>query len=524
MRKKMGHALRSIDRGLDAANTLMEWFLLYIGPMLLSAIAAFIVFVYHFDRPELSAVLYASLLCYCFATYVITLWRNKFDERTNDHDNECNDRMTDSLTNFETVKYFTNEEFELKRYSSEIQKYEGMHVAAQWSRSFMYVTQEGIMQVCVLAMLLLMSTAVLDGTANAGEFVAVQAYILTIFEPFSRLGYVYSDIAKAVVGMQNLCDLLEEKIDVVDAPNAKPARLLRALRSGEPRTPTSPVDSSIVFDNVFFHYPNQPSDKGILGVSFTIPTGTATAVIGQTGSGKTTISRLLFRFYDIHAGRILVGGEDISAITQKSLRQCIGMVPQDTVLFNDTIRFNISYGKVDATQEELEEAARKANILLFIESLEDKWDTAVGERGLKLSGGEKQRIAIARCLLKDPPVVVLDEATSALDNKTEKEVQKALKSLRGRTTLIIAHRLSTVRHADQIIVMSHGKVIERGTHDELLADPSSEYTAMWEAQTVHGTAETLGDAGRSTCGLLSNSASSSGTRPTPPPADIDDEM
>lgn len=304
---------------------------------------------------------------------------------------------------------------------------------------------------------------------DAGGFVAIQLYIFNVFSPLSYLGTIYAGIMNATINMQNLSDLLGEEADVVDSRDAKDL----VVESGK--------GCDIAFADVSFRYASQAEGQGLKNISFHVPAGTTTAIVGQTGSGKTTVSRLIFRFYDAQGGSVVVDGKDVRNLKQKSLRAAIGIVPQDTVMFNDTLRYNIAYGKADATQEEIEGAAERAQLTDFIRRLEKGWDTAVGERGLKLSGGEKQRVAIARCLLKNPPVVVLDEATSALDNKTEKEVQDALKSLAGRTTIVVAHRLTTVRHADQIIVMKQGVIVERGTHDELMA-ANGEYASMWNAQ------------------------------------------
>jgi ABC-type transport system involved in Fe-S cluster assembly fused permease/ATPase subunit len=484
LRKKLGSALRSMDRGLEAADTFMSYMLLQIVPTAMSALVAFIVFSMHFQLKGVAAVCHIGLAFYFWGTYAITIWRSKFNEEMNTHDNDMHEKATDSLVNFETVKYFSNEEFEAERYIQSVRDFQRMSYKTQWAISLVNVAQTGTIQLCMLAALALAAKSILDGTPGfgPGEFVAVQAYVLVIFAPLSYLGYMYTSMVNSLINMQNLSDLLNEKADIVDHPSARPLVLMTNPSFSSPGGPTV-GDATIVFNKVRFRYPSQRKDQGLHDVSFTIPAGTTTAVVGKTGSGKTTLSRLLFRFYDLQGGSITIGGHDITKVTQHTLRKSIGMVPQDTCMFNDTVRFNIAYGRPTAKEEQIVDAARKAMILPFIENLSEKWDTVVGERGLKLSGGEKQRVAIARCLLKNPPIVVLDEATSALDNNTEREVQSALKSLGGRTTLIIAHRLTTVQHADQILVMDKGRIVERGTHEELLAIPNGVYASLWHAQT-----------------------------------------
>lgn len=474
LRKKMGNVLRSINRGQDAAETLMGYVVMWLLPNIGMAIASFVIFLAHFHQPNIAAACWGFLGVYCWITYVMTMWRKKYREQMNVHDNDMHDKATDALVNFETVKYFANEEYEANRYTTAVRAYQRMHYISQFSLSALNVAQTGIIQTCTVVALCLAAYAVMnkENGFNIGEFVALQAYLINIFSPLSFLGTLYSMMITNIINLQNLCDLLAEKPDLVDKPNAKELIIPKDCQC---------KGIGIEFRNIRFKYPAQTDDQGLHDVSFTVPPGTTTAIVGSTGSGKTTLSRLLFRFYDAASGSVLVNNQDVQAVTQKSLRKAIGIVPQDTVLFNESVKHNIAYAKIDATQEELDKAARQARIADFIQQQDEKWETVVGERGLKLSGGEKQRVAIARCLLKDPPIVVLDEATSALDNKTEKEVQEALAALEGRTTIVIAHRLTTVQNADQIIVMKKGRVLERGTHNDLLA-AEGEYFEMWNAQ------------------------------------------
>lgn len=321
--------------------------------------------------------------------------------------------------------------------------------------------------------------AVIHGNMTIGGWIAVQSWVTTVFVPLNFLGSVYAAIFQAFIDIKNLTELLSQSPDVVDKPDAK--ELIPYSSSSY----ASSYGASVEFRNVYFHYPEQPEEKGLKGVNFYVRPGSTTAIVGHTGAGKTTISRLLFRFYDPLEGHVLINGEDIQKCTQKSVRHAIGIVPQDTVLFNDTIYHNIAYGKLGASKEEVFKVAEAAQILSFIESLPEKWETMVGERGLKLSGGEKQRVAIARCLLKNPPVVLLDEATSALDTITENSIQMALQALgQNRTVIVIAHRLSTIKQADQIIVMDKGRVVELGTHQELLQKPQGSYAQLWNMQIM----------------------------------------
>ena len=538
LKKKLGNVMRSIDRGQQAADTLMYYTMVFLFPALAVAISSFIVFAVHFQQPELAAVCFFGFCSYCWVTYVVTVWRQKFRQEMNQHDNDMHDKASDSLVNFETVKYFTNEEHEITQYIRSVWNYQKGGFKTQYSTSLLNISQNLAIQLSTLGTLLLAAYAIFNKRtgSGAGEFVAVQQYVVTIFSPLSALGMMYNMIINGMVDIENLSELLAETPDVVDAPDAEDlsvvlssknprAGIRGAASSSSPATsspktkggtsmgdktaeqassitidayrqdrgknalenaggfnpnPIYPANGiSIEFDHVSFKYPSQKEGQGIHDISFVVPEGTTTALVGETGSGKTTLSRLMFRFYDTRSGVVKIGGIPINQLTQKSVRRAIGIVPQDTVMFNDTIEMNIRYGRLSATKEEVIEAATKAQVHKFIEKLPKGYNTVVGERGLKLSGGEKQRVAIARCLLKDPPVVVLDEATSALDNKTERELQAALKCLSGRTTIIVAHRLTTISHADQIIVMRDGRIKERGTHAELLAIEGGYYAEMW---------------------------------------------
>ncbi|KDO24237.1 hypothetical protein SPRG_09873 [Saprolegnia parasitica CBS 223.65] len=483
LKKKLGDVLRSMDRGVESANSVVSYMFLYLLPTILESVVVMIIFATHFQLATMSYVSFLSLVFYAYVTIAITLWRKKFRQQSTKHDNEYHDKATDALINYETIKYFTNEKHEIDLYSCAIQKYQSFSVSVQASLSVLNISQTGIIQATILACLALAIPHVIeqDGRGvDLGAFVAITVYLQNLFSPLYFLGSLYNMMINAIVDMQKLSELLNVDPDIVDAPHA-PKLLLDydAHRNG----------ISVEFQHVHFDYPDAPLGSGLKDLNFVIPAGTTTALVGETGSGKTTISRLLFRFYDTTSGRVLVHNQDVSAVTQLSLRKAIGIVPQDTVLFNETILYNIQYGNLESTFAQVEEAAKKAKIYDFIMGMPQQWQTPVGERGLKLSGGEKQRVAIARTLLKDPQFVILDEATSALDTVTETEIQSALTKLQtNRTMLVIAHRLSTVRHASQIVVLGKGAVLEIGTHDELMARKGGRYAQMWNAQLEARTA------------------------------------
>ncbi|CAB9528099.1 Lactococcin-G-processing and transport ATP-binding protein LagD [Seminavis robusta] len=500
LRKKLGEVIRSMDRGIAACDTLMKYLFLWLLPAMIECVAVCFIFASFFQYLPLGIAVFYYVFVYVVWTILVTLWRKKFRKAVVKSDNEWHDRCTDSLINFETVKYFTAEDYEMKRFGDAVKDYQEGSVNVQASLSFLNVSQRVIMQACLAHCLSLAAYGIQQRSdccikeagcealfseccqatshlecpgMEVGDFVAVLTYTLNLFQPLNFLGSVYNAIVMAMIDLSNLSELLAENPDVTDSPNARDI----------PTSNAADPDTVVEFDNVVFHYPTQPDTKGLKGLSFKMKRGTTTAIVGPTGAGKTTVSRLLFRFYDVIGGAVKVNGVDVRSLKQKSLRETIGVVPQAASMFNDTIRANMLYGKRDATEEELIQAAKDAQLLDFIESLGDKWETMVGDRGLKLSGGEKQRAAIARCLLRDPPIVLLDEATSALDTLTESSVQEALDRLGAqRTVLVIAHRLGTIRNADNIIVLKEGVVCEQGTHDELLSKPGGVYAEMWNMQ------------------------------------------
>ena len=476
LRKKMGEVLRVMDRGISSADSVMNYLILFLAPSVAEFGVTLTLFFVHFKSPALSATALLSFVVYVVLTVQITQWRKKFRAGQNKQDNKYHDIATDSLINFETVKYFANEGLEVRQFRGAVEKFQSYNIGVQASLSLLNSTQQLDIQLTTLVSLCLAATTILHLSKESGEplqigeFVSVNAYVLQLFTPLSFLGTIYSTVIQAFVDMHNLSELLLLSPDVNDTTHAPPLRLTDARRGAH-----------VEFRNVDFSYPTQRS-RGLRQLSFATPPGTTTAIVGPTGAGKSTISRLLFRFYDVDSGGVFVDGQNVAAVTQASLRHAIGVVPQDTVLFNKSIEANIRYGKPEAAVADLEAAASGAQILALIDGLEQKWETVVGERGLRLSGGEKQRVAIARCLLKDPPIVLLDEATSALDSATEVAVQSALEKLgTGRTQLVVAHRLSTIAGATQIIVMDAGRLVERGTHPELL-DKAGLYASLWSAQ------------------------------------------
>lgn len=502
LRKKLGEVLRAMDRGIAACDTLMKYLFLWLVPAMVECLVVCIIFATYFHYLPLALTVFYFVFAYVLWTILVTLWRKKFRKALVASDNEYHDIFTDSMVNFETVKFFTAEQFERQRFADAVARYQSGTVSVQSSLSLLNISQQIILKACLATALSLAAlgirqrglcciesgceSAVSDCCSavpfdvcpgmQVGDFVAVLTYTLNLFAPLNFLGSVYNAVVMAIVDLTSMSELLAENPDVVDAPDAME---LPAVNKDDP-------DIAVEFDNVVFHYPTQNESKGLKGLSFKMKRGTVTAIVGPTGAGKTTVSRLLFRFYDVLGGAVKVNGVDVRSVTQKSLRKAIGVVPQAASMFNDTIRFNLKYGKQGATQEEIEQAAADAQLTDFIKSLDDGWETMVGDRGLKLSGGEKQRAAIARCLLKNPPFVLLDEATSALDTLTEKSVQDALDRLgKERTVLVIAHRLGTIRNADNIIVIKDGEAVEQGTHDELLSQKGI-YADMWNMQ-LHST-------------------------------------
>jgi ATP-binding cassette, subfamily B, heavy metal transporter len=464
LERQTGGLSRSVERGTKAIQTLLSFMLFNILPTLLEILLVCAILWGMFNI-WFALATFVTVVAYIAYTLVITEWRTKFRREMNEMDNQANTKAIDSLLNYETVKYFGNEEHEARRYDTALSFYEKAAVRSQTSLSLLNIGQAAIISVGLTVVMYMAARGIMAGTMTIGDFVLVNTYLLQLYQPLNFFGFVYREIKQGLADMEKMFELLEIDREIADAPDAKPLAVTGA---------------SVAFDGVEFGYdPRRPILKG---VSFTVPAGRTVAIVGPSGAGKSTISRLLFRFYDPNAGRILIDGQDISAITQDSLRAAIGIVPQDTVLFNDTIFYNVAYGRPGASVEEVERAARLAHIHDFVLRLPDGYKTMVGERGLKLSGGEKQRVAIARTILKQPDILLFDEATSALDTHTEREIQANLREVsRGRTTLVIAHRLSTVIDADEIIVLDDGRIVERGRHGELLARRGA-YAAMWTRQ------------------------------------------
>ena len=462
--RQTGGLSRVIERGTKAIQFILNFTLFNIAPTLFE-IGLVVVILLRNYTPWIALITFGSVALYIVFTITVTEWRTKFRREMNRRDNEAMTKAIDSLLNFETVKYFGNEGHEAERFDHSLERYEAAAVTSNTTLAFLNIGQGVLIGLGLLGVMLLAGNGVVTGTMTLGDFVVVNTLLLQLSQPLGFLGFVYREIKQSLVDMEKMFDLLDVEREVEDKPGAKAL----AVDQGEIR-----------FDNVDFHY--DPRRTILHGVSFLVKPGSTTAIVGHSGAGKSTISRLLFRFYDVTGGGISIDGQDIRDVTQESLREAIGIVPQDTVLFNDTIRYNIRYGRVDATDGEIEEAAKLARIHDFVTSLPDGYDTVVGERGLKISGGEKQRVAIARSILKRPRILLFDEATSALDSKTEKEIQASLREVSaGRTTIVIAHRLSTIVDADEILVLDEGRVVERGRHGDLLAQ-HGQYAAMWARQ------------------------------------------
>ena len=475
LERQTGGLSRAIERGIRGMDFLLSYMLFSAIPTVLEIAMVAGILWFNFDW-TFAAVTLVTVVLYVIFTFAITDWRVRFRREMNDRDSEANTRAIDSLLNFETVKYFANEAHEASRFDVALQAYEKAAVKSQTTLAFLNVGQGIIIAVGLVAVMLLAGSGVAAGRLTIGAFVMVNAYLVQLYMPLNFLGVVYRNIKQSLIDLESMFRLLDVNAEVMDRPGAVQLEVSR----GE-----------IMFDHVSFRYDER---RPILeDVSFRVPPGGTVAIVGSSGAGKSTISRLLFRFYDVDEGRILIDGQDVRDVTQDSLRRAIGVVPQDTVLFNDSIRYNIAYGRPGAGTGEIEEAARLANIHEFVAKLPDGYKTQVGERGLKLSGGEKQRVAIARVVLKAPAILVFDEATSALDTKTEREIQKNLEEVsHDRTTLMIAHRLSTVIHADEILVLEQGRVVERGGHAALLAKGGL-YAAMWARQQEAARAAELAD-------------------------------
>jgi ABC-type transport system involved in Fe-S cluster assembly fused permease/ATPase subunit len=464
LERQTGGVSRDIERGTKGISFLLNFMLFNILPTLLE-ITLVAVILFKKYNPWFAVITFATLVVYIVFTLFITEWRMVFRRTMNDMDSKANTRAIDSLLNYETVKYFGNEAYEAGRYDEHLGSWEYAAVRNQTSLAALNSGQSVIIAIGVTALMLLAADGVVKGTMTLGDLVLVNVFMLQLYMPLHFLGFVYREIKHSLADMEKMFRLLGEHREIEDAPDAV------ALKLG---------NAAVCFEQVCFSY--DPDRQILFEVSFEIPAGYTVAVVGASGAGKSTLSRLLFRFYDVNAGRILIDGQDIRKVTQASLRAAIGIVPQDTVLFNDNIYYNIAYGRPDATREEVLQAARSAHIHNFIESLPHGYNTMVGERGLKLSGGEKQRVAIARAILKNPAILIFDEATSALDSKSEKAIQDELRQVaRNRTTLVIAHRLSTVVDAQQILVMDKGRIVERGSHRELLAQQGV-YAQMWTLQ------------------------------------------
>lgn len=471
LERKTGGLSRIIERGTRGIDFILRFMLFNILPTLLEIFLITYIFWAEFGV-FYALITLSSLVSYILFTTYVTDWRLKFRRKMNDQDTKANTKAVDSLLNFETVKYFTNEEHEAQRFDQALKAYENAAVKSQLSLTLLNIGQGAIISIGLVVVLMMAANGVRTGQFTIGEFVLVNSLLIQIYMPLNFLGFVYREIKQSLVDMEKMFEVITTSTEVSDTENAVPLHIEKGM---------------IEFKNVSFHYAaNRPILKNI---SFTVPAGTTTAIVGSSGAGKSTISRIIFRFYDVIEGAVHIDGQDIRNIQQQSLRSNIGVVPQDTVLFNDTIEYNISYGDPKADKNAIVEAAKLAQINDFINNLPEGYKAEVGERGLKLSGGEKQRVAIARTILKNPPILLLDEATSALDSHTEREIQSSLDTIaKGRTTIVIAHRLSTVTNADQIIVLDKGEIVEKGTHTDLL-QLKGEYYALWQRQLETSKAE-----------------------------------
>jgi ABC-type transport system involved in Fe-S cluster assembly fused permease/ATPase subunit len=464
LERQTGGLSRVIERGNRAIELLFRISLFNLIPTIIELVLVFGILWYMLDF-AIAGITLATVVVYITYTMVVTEWRIRFRRTMNEADTSANTRAIDSLLNYETVKYFGNEEHEAQRYDERLANYEEAAVKSNVSLAALNFGQAAIISVGLTLVMILSAAGIVDGSMTVGDFVLANTYLMQLYQPLNLFGFVYREIKQALIDIEAMFQLLAVDAEIVDDPDAK---VLEAN------------GSSIRFEAVDFAYDER---RPILkGVNFMVPAGKKVAVVGPSGAGKSTLSRLLFRFYDVADGAITIDGQDLRKVTQQSLRAAIGIVPQDTVLFNDTVAYNIAYGRPGASQEEVEEAARLARIHDFVSSLPDGYDTMVGERGLKLSGGEKQRVAIARTILKDPKILIFDEATSALDTHTERAIQSNLNDIaKGRTTLVVAHRLSTVVDADEILVLEAGQIVERGRHNDLL-EHNGVYAGMWRRQ------------------------------------------
>jgi ATP-binding cassette subfamily B protein len=464
LERKTGGLTRVLERGRNGIEIIVRMVILQLIPTIVELALIVGVLLWQFDWRYV-AVIVVTVTAYMWYTYIATEWRISIRRKMNDSDTDANTKAIDSLLNYETVKYFVAEEREARRYDKSMARYEDASVQAYTSLAWLNAGQALIFTFGLAATMVMCAYGIRNGTNTVGDFVMVNAMMIQLYVPLNFMGMVYREIKQAVTDIETMFSILARDPEITDKPDAKALD----ISAGDIR-----------FENVNFAY--DPARPILKGISFQVPAGKTVAIVGPSGAGKSTISRLLFRFYEVTGGRITIDGQDIRDVTQNSLRAAIGMVPQDTVLFNDTIRYNIRYGRWEASDAEVEEAARLAQIDTFIRLSPKGYETEVGERGLKLSGGEKQRVAIARTILKAPPILLLDEATSALDSHTEKEIQDALERVsRNRTTLVIAHRLSTIIGADEIIVLDKGTIAERGTHHQLLARKGL-YESMWNKQ------------------------------------------